>query len=121
MRVKRITGVVAGIAAVGLMAGCAGGSGEAGGDQSVTVWLYPVIADEAKHKEFWDKTVADFEAANEGITVDYEIYPWANRDESLQTAIAANKGPDLVYLIPDQLVAYVMSIEPMDEYLSDEH
>ncbi|MGP6169628.1 ABC transporter substrate-binding protein [Microbacterium sp. A196] len=120
MRVKRITGVVAGIAAVGLMAGCAGGSGEASGDQSVTVWLYPVIADEAKHKEFWDKTVADFEAANEGITVDYEIFPWANRDESLQTAIAANKGPDLVYLIPDQLVAYEKSIEPMDEYLSDE-
>lgn len=121
MRVKRITGIVAGLAAVGLMAGCAGGSGGAGGDQSVTVWLYPVIADEAKHKEFWDKTVADFEAANEGITVEYEIFPWANRDESLQTAIAANKGPDLVYLIPDQLVAYEKSIEPMDEYLSDDH
>lgn len=120
MRVKRFAGLIAGLAAVGLVAGCSAGGGAAGGDQKVTVWLYPVIADEAKHKAFWDETIADFEAANDGITVEYEIFPWANRDESLQTAIAANKGPDLVYLIPDQLVAYEKSIEPMDEYLSEE-
>lgn len=122
MRVKKFIGAVAGIAAIGLVAGCSnGGGGAASGEQHVTVWLYPVIADEAAHKEFWDQTIADFEAENENITVDYEIFPWANRDESLQTAIAANKGPDLVYLIPDQLTAYEKSIEPMDEYLSDEH
>ncbi|MFD5213985.1 ABC transporter substrate-binding protein [Microbacterium sp. NPDC058345] len=121
MRVKRFTGLIAGLAAVGLVAGCSAGGGAAGGDQTVTVWLYPVMADEAQHKAFWDETIADFEKANEGITVEYEIFPWANRDESLQTAIAANKGPDLVYLIPDQLVAYEKSIEPMDDYLSDEH
>lgn len=122
MRVKRWAGLVAGIATVGLIAGCSAGGGDAAaGEQNVTVWLYPVIADEAAHKAFWDETIADFEAANEGINVDYEIFPWANRDESLQTAIAANKGPDLVYLIPDQLVAYEKSIEPMDDYLSDEH
>lgn len=120
MRVKRFTGVVAGLAAVGLMAGCSGGGAAAEGDQNVTVWLYPVIADEAKHKAFWDETIAEFEEANEGISVDYEIFPWANRDEGLQTAIAANKGPDLVYLIPDQLVAYQKSIEPIGEYLSDD-
>ena len=122
MRVKKFIGAVAGLAAVGLVAGCSAGGGDsASGDQHVTVWLYPVIADEAAHKEFWDQTIADFEKENEGITVDYEIFPWANRDESLQTAIAANKGPDLVYLIPDQLTAYESSIEPMDDYLSDEH
>lgn len=121
MRVKRFAGLIAGLAAVGLVAGCStGGGSAAGGDEEVTVWLYPVVADEAKHKAFWDETIAEFEAANDGITVNYEIFPWANRDESLQTAIAANKGPDLVYLIPDQLVAYEKSIEPMDDYLSDE-
>lgn len=121
MRFKKFTGAVAGLAAVGLMAGCAAGGGDAAeGDQEVTVWIYPVIADEAAHKEFWDQTVADFEAENDGVTVNYEIFPWANRDESLQTAIAAKKGPDLVYLIPDQLAAYSSSIEPMDDYLSSE-
>jgi len=122
MRVRKIMAAAAGLTAIGMLAGCAGGSGgEAGGDQNVTVWLYPVIADEASHKAFWDDTIEAFEADNDGITVDYEIFPWANRDESLQTAIAANKGPDLVYLIPDQLAAYESSIEPLDDYLSDEH
>lgn len=123
MPAKRLIGLVAVLTSVGLVAGCAGG-GDAGGgssaeEQDVTVWLYPVVSDEAKNKAFWDETVAAFEKENDGINIDYEIFPWAKRDESLQTAIAANKGPDLVYLIPDQLVAYEKSIEPLDEYLSD--
>ena len=121
MRVKKFIGAVAGLAAVGLVAGCSAGGGDAAsGDQHVTVWLYPVIADEAAHKEFWDQTIADFEAENEGITVDYEIFPWANRDESLQTAIAANKGPDLVYLIPDQIPKYGKSLAAVDNYVTDQ-
>ncbi|MGN7977987.1 ABC transporter substrate-binding protein [Microbacterium sp. 22195] len=119
MRAKRFAGVIAGLATAGLIAGCAAGGGDAAsGDETVTLWVYPVIADEAKHKAFWDETVAAFEKENTDIKVKYEIFPWANRDESLQTAIAANKGPDLVYLIPDQLMAYQKSIEPMDKYLS---
>lgn len=122
MRFKKFTGAVAGLAAVGLVAGCSATGGDAAeGDQHVTVWIYPVIADETAHKEFWDQTIADFEAENEGITVEYEIFPWANRDESLQTAIAAGKGPDLVYLVPDQLSSYQSSIEPMDDYLSADY
>jgi len=123
MRVKKIVTVVTGLTLVGAVAGCAAGSDEPGaaGDQTVTVWLYPVIADEAKHKAHWDEVVSAFEAANENVNVEYEIFPWANRDESLQTAIAGGKGPDLVYLIPDQLSAYEKSIEPIGGYLSDEH
>jgi multiple sugar transport system substrate-binding protein len=84
------------------------------------MWLYPVIADEAANKAFWDATVAAFEKENEGITVSYEIFPWANRDEALQTSIAAGKAPDLVYLIPDQLPAYQKSIAPLNDLLSKE-
>ncbi len=120
MRVGKFMTAAVGLTAVGLLAGCAGGAGEAGGDQRVTLWMYPVIADEKKHKEFWDATIEAFEAEHEGIDVEYEIFPWANRDESLQTAIAANKGPDLVYLVPDQLAAYENSIEPLDDYLSED-
>ncbi|WP_291048801.1 extracellular solute-binding protein [Herbiconiux sp.] len=101
------------------LAGCAGGSTD-GGDAKVTMWIYPVIADEAAHSSYWDGLIASYEKANPGVEVDYEIYPWANRDESLQTAIAAGKGPDLVYLIPDQLSSYASSIEPMDAYLPAE-
>lgn len=119
MRFKKLTGAVAGIATVSLLAGCSGGGDPS--NEKVTLWVYPVIADEKAHKAFWDDAVAAFEAENEGVTVEYEIFPWANRDESLQTAIAAGKGPDLVYLVPDQLVAYENSIEPMGQYLSDDY
>ena len=121
MRVSKFTGVAAGIAAATLLAGCsAGGGSTPSGEQDITVWLYPVIADEAAHKDFWDATIAAFEKDNEDVNVKYEIYPWANRDESLQTAIAAGKGPDLVYLVPDQLAAYQKSILPLNDLLSEE-
>jgi len=121
MRVSKFTALAAGAAAIALLAGCSagsGGGGESSGEQKVTVWLYPVIADEATHKQFWDDTIAAFEKDHDDITVDYEIFPWANRDEALQTAIAAGKGPDLVYLIPDQLAAYQKSIQPLNDLLS---
>lgn len=119
MRVNKTTGVVAGFATVALLAGCsAGGGGAAEGEKDITVWLYPVIADEAAHKDFWDSTIAEFEKEHDDVNVDYEIFPWANRDEALQTAIAAGKGPDLVYLIPDQLAAYQKSIAPLNDLLS---
>lgn len=123
MRVSKFTALAAGAAAIALLAGCSagsGGGGEPSGEQKVTVWLYPVIADEATHKQFWDDTIAAFEKDHENITVDYEIFPWANRDEALQTAIAAGKGPDLVYLIPDQLAAYQKSIQPLNDLLSSD-
>jgi len=121
MRVRKFTGLAAGVAAIALLAGCsAGGSGNASssGEQDVKVWLYPVVADEAKHKQFWDDTIKAFEKEHKDIKVSYEIFPWANRDEALQTAIAAGKGPDLVYLIPDQLAAYQKSIQPLNDLLS---
>ncbi|MFF2051415.1 extracellular solute-binding protein [Leifsonia sp. NPDC058194] len=115
---KTITAAAVAATAALALAGCSGSSGGSDGSKkTVTMWIYPVIADEAKHKTFWDDTVKAFEAEHKDITVKYEIYPWANRDESLSTAIAAGKGPDLVYLIPDQLSTYQKSIEPMDSYL----
>ena len=120
MRVSTFTAIAAGIAAATLLAGCSAGGNASSEKQEITAWLYPVIADEAVHKDFWDTTIAAFEKENENITVKYEIFPWANRDEALQTAIAAGKGPDVVYLIPDQLAAYQKSIAPLNDLLSEE-
>ncbi|MDR2998120.1 MAG: extracellular solute-binding protein [Microbacterium sp.] len=120
MRVRKFTGLAAGVAAIALLAGCSAGGGgnSASGEQNVKVWLYPVVADEAKNKQFWDDTISAFEKEHKDIKVSYEVFPWANRDEALQTAIAAGKGPDLVYLIPDQLAAYQKSIQPLNDLLS---
>ncbi|UPO78406.1 MULTISPECIES: ABC transporter substrate-binding protein [Arthrobacter] len=121
MRVsKSIAITAAGIATAMILGGCSAGNSSNPQEQDIMVWLYPVIADEAENKAFWDSTVEAFEKENEGINVSYEIFPWANRDEALQTSIAAGKGPDLVYLIPDQLPAYQRSIAPLNDLLSEE-
>lgn len=120
VRNKSIAATAAGIATAMILGGCSAGNSTGPQEQDIMVWLYPVIADEAANKEFWDKTVDAFEKENDGINVSYEIFPWANRDEALQTSIAAGKGPDLVYLIPDQLPAYQRSIVPLNDLLSEE-
>ncbi|GAA3469564.1 ABC transporter substrate-binding protein [Nonomuraea roseola] len=105
--------------AIGLLTACgSGGSGDE--KQTVTMWIYPIIADQATHQAFWDGQTKAFEQANPGIDVKVEIYPWAKRDEALSTAIAGNKAPDVVYLIPDQLPKYAKTLQPVDEYLSAE-
>ncbi|HEY0187864.1 MAG TPA: sugar ABC transporter substrate-binding protein [Cellulomonas sp.] len=120
--------VAAGAACTVLLAGCsssddAGSAASTDGALSgeVTMWIYPVITDETAHQEFWDEQIAAFQEENPDVDVTVEIYPWAGRDESLATAIASGTEPDVVYLIPDQLATYQSSIEPIDDYLSDEH
>ncbi|MFF4774685.1 ABC transporter substrate-binding protein [Microtetraspora fusca] len=98
---------------------CGSGSDAGSEKQNVTMWVYPIIPDEAQHKAFWDGQIAAFAKDNPNITVKVEIFPWAKREESLTTAIAGNKGPDLVYLIPDQIPKFAKAIQPVDAYLDD--
>jgi len=100
------------------MTGC-GSSDTDSGEQSVTVWMYQAINDEAKHKELWENLTTKFSQANPGVKVDVKFFPWPKRDESIQTAIASHSGPDLVYLVPDQLSTYADAIEPVDTQLSE--
>lgn len=114
---KLLAALIAAVMTVTLAA-CGGGDGD---NKNVTMWMYPVIADEGKNKTFWDDQKAKFEKDNPGITLSIETRPWAKRDEQLATAIAAGEGPDLVYLIPDQVPQYVESggIVPVDEVVGE--
>ncbi|WP_163570936.1 ABC transporter substrate-binding protein [Fodinicola feengrottensis] len=111
MRMDRIRRVAALVAAgvLGLvMSGC-GSSGGVPSDPNqvagkVTMWIYPISAD--LEKTWWQPKVAEFRKKFPQVSVDVVVQPWANRDEQLTTAIAGNKGPDVVYLIPDQLSQY---------------
>lgn len=100
-----------------LVAGCGGSGGSGNGKSSVTMWTYPVIADDKQNHAYWDQEVKEFEKANPTIDVKVEIFPWANRDEAMTTALAGGKGPDVAYLIPDQLPKYASNIEPYDSYV----
>ncbi|MFJ6658941.1 extracellular solute-binding protein [Streptomyces sp. NPDC091377] len=105
------------VTAAGLTA-CGGSGSSASGGGTVDTWVYPVIADEKANKAYWDGLVAAFEKENPDIEVKVSTYPWANRDTALATALAANKGPDVAYLIPDQLAAYQRHLVPAGDYLS---
>lgn len=115
MRLRRAAAAAVGIALLAGLVAC--GSDSTAENSSVTMWIYPVVADETQHKKFWDDTVADFKKDNPGIDVKVNIYPWADRDRQLQTAISGGKGPDIVYLIPDQLPKWENSLLPAEEYL----
>lgn len=116
MKLRAIaTALVAALAATTTACGSAGDS-----EQDVTMWVYPIIPDEAQHRDFWDKQIDAFSKDHPNINVKVEIYPWAKREESLTTAIAGNKAPDLVYLIPDQIPKYAKLVQPVDEYLPEE-
>ena len=106
-----------GLAALIILSGCAGGT-TGSDEQTVTVWTYPTISDDARHKELWVNLVSRFNETNPEVKIDVEIFPWAKRDEAIQTAITSDTAPDLVYLVPDQLSSYEASIEPMNTYLT---
>ncbi|TMR98906.1 extracellular solute-binding protein [Nonomuraea basaltis] len=117
MRKLTAAGVAAALSVV--MAGC--GSGDSGSDKStVTLWMYPVIGDQAKNQAFWSKVEKDFEAKNPAIDVKIDQQPWDGRQEKITTALASKKGFDLVVLGPDQIPQYAQQggLEPVDDVIA---
>ncbi|WP_206184548.1 extracellular solute-binding protein [Thermoactinospora rubra] len=107
-------------AALGLaLAGC-GSGGSGSGGSTVTLWMYPVIADQAASQAFWGKVEKDFEAANAGIDLKVDMQPWEGRQEKITTALASKKGFDLVVLGPDQIPQYAKqgTLEPVDDVVA---
>ncbi|MBA8955907.1 extracellular solute-binding protein [Actinomadura namibiensis] len=105
-------------AVAALTAACGDSGGSSG---SVTVWMYPVIADQRAGDAYWKQVEKDFEAANAGVDVKIELQPWDNRDQKVATALAGGKGPDLVLLGPDQVPQYVRNgtLAPVDAAVGD--
>jgi multiple sugar transport system substrate-binding protein len=115
--VSRIMAPLTAFAVAAALTAC-GGSDEAsttGG--SVTVWMYPVIADQPASDAYWAQIEKDFEAANSGTDLKIELQPWANRDQKVAAAFSGNKGPDVLLLGPDQIPQYVKSgsLAPVDQ------
>ncbi|NUW42128.1 extracellular solute-binding protein [Nonomuraea rhodomycinica] len=114
----RKTAAVGIAAALGVaVAGC----GSSGSDKSaVTLWMYPVIADQAKSQAFWGKVEKDFEAKNPTVDVKVDLQPWEGRQEKVTTALISKKGFDLVVLGPDQIPQYAQqgTVEAVDDVIA---
>jgi len=117
--VCRVAAPLTALVLAAALSSCGGGdSGDSSNaKKSVTLWMYPVIADQAASDAYWKKVETDFEAANSGIDLKLEMQPWANREEKVSAAFAGKKGPDVLLMIPDQIPQYVAngSLEPVGD------
>lgn len=118
---RKVAAAGCAVTLVAVLAACGGsdsdGSTGDAGSSEVTVWMYPVIADEAASKAYWEGLEADFEAANDGVDLTIELQPWEGRQEQVTTALASGTGPDIILLGPDQIPQYVEqgTLAPVDD------
>jgi len=86
----------------------AGGDGDAPADGAVsgevTMRVYPLMGEE--DAAFWEEHIATFQEEFPDVDVTIDVQPWADRDRALTAAIAGNVGPDVVYMIPDELAQF---------------
>jgi len=112
--------IVAATASALALAACSGG-GTGDDGQEVTLWMYPVIADQAASQEFWATAEADFEKAHPDVDLQIELQTFDKRDAQVSAALAAGSGPDLVLITPDQAATYqaIGGLLPVDEAVTD--
>ena len=84
----------AAIAAVGALAlsGCTASDPQEGGDTAMTLWHNSTTGPGV---EFWEQTVADFEEANPGVTIEIQSIQNEDLDGKLQTALNSGDAPDI--------------------------
>lgn len=122
----KATKILAGSSAL-LLAGLAlsacstdGGGGSSDGSVSMTLWQNSTTG---PGQEFWDQTIADFEAENPGVTIEAQAIQNEDLDGKLQTALNSGDAPD-VFLQRGggKMAAMVAAGQLMDltDLLSDE-
>ncbi|WP_020389265.1 extracellular solute-binding protein [Kribbella catacumbae] len=111
-------------ATLAALTGCGPGASTGGdsGRTTVTLWMYPVIKDGAVGKKFWTEAEADFEKSHPSVDLTIELQTFDKRDAQISAALAANSGPDIVLVTPDQAATYrnVRGLLPVDEAVKDQ-
>ncbi|MFB7587083.1 extracellular solute-binding protein [Streptomyces sp. NPDC056169] len=120
MRTRPLRFAALAASAVLVVTACSASDGN--GKAEVTLWMYPVIKDEAASKKYWDRTEAAFEKAHPGIDLNIELQTFDKRDAQISAALAAGSGPDIVLITPDQAATYdkVRGLLPVDDAVADQ-
>lgn len=93
MKTGRIfAGTAVVVASAMALAGCAGGGDSGDGSTTMTLWHN---SSTGPGQEFWEQTVADFEEANPGVTIEIQAIQNEDLDGKLQTALNAGDAPDI--------------------------
>lgn len=87
---------------------------------TVTMWVFPLLVNQSDNEALWGGLAQRFEKQNPDIDIQVEVLPWAGRDAKLTAALLGGQGPDVTYLIPDQIPQYVNLgvLEPLDDVLT---
>lgn len=95
MRKTRAAGAIALGATVALLAAaCSGGSGGGSGDGDVTMTFWH-NSTTGPGKAYWEATVAAYEEANPGVTIEVQSIQNEDMDGKLQTALNSGDAPDI--------------------------
>ncbi len=86
-RTKKLTAALAGGAALALLAGCAGGGGEADGKTELDVWLFGGMG--------LDDLIAQYEEENPDIAINVKGASSDEQAQALTTALAGGSVPDV--------------------------
>ncbi|NBE54613.1 ABC transporter substrate-binding protein [Streptomyces boluensis] len=97
---RRVTGLTAAVAALGITAGVTG-CGATGGSGDVTLKM--VAADYGdgpanSSQKYWDAVAADFEKQNPGIKVDVDVYSWSDVDAKVAAMVKKGAAPDIAQI-----------------------
>lgn len=126
-----IARVATALLAVSMLAACSGGgdvpSAPPTGDEAKSISgevkfrTFPISPEVRANadEDFWKGIVADFNKDYPDIQLTNEVLPWADRDTALSSAIAGGVAPDIVYMIPNELVQYEEQgvLAPLDDLL----
>jgi len=94
---RRLIGVLlALILVIGLVAGCDKKSGEEAGKTVLTYWTH---SDEDSWNESDAAMIAAFEAANPGIKIQHESFPWDEYEAKIMTSLQSKSGGADIYKI----------------------
>lgn len=115
---KRIfAGIAAAAALVAGLTGCGGGAAKSGGnDGELKVWM---VTQEDSQKAAWNAIVADFEAANPGITITTEQRAIDAHKEALRQVSGTKAGPDVYWYWEGQGLGGSLVKASMSKDLSD--
>ncbi|MET0589982.1 MAG: sugar ABC transporter substrate-binding protein [Naasia sp.] len=113
--------VAVALTAATALAGCAGFGGGGGGDASTDALTFTTWASESEQAAF-ETLIADFEAANEGTTVELNVVPYDQMFTNIDAQLSSGEAPDVFRVDYGNLGVYSSQEQLLDlsSYFSDD-
>lgn len=97
---RRLFGMTASVAALGLLGSLVTACGSSGGDGTTLRLVVPEYGTSpaTSSKAYWDKVAAAFTAAHPGTKVEVTLSPWTDVDREVTRMVEENNAPDVALM-----------------------